>query len=501
MKSIFLFLGIAVTVHAQAQISLVAKLNPHALAGSYPHQITVGAKLYFAATDSAHGYEVFGYDGTNPPAMIADLNPGAADGTVGYNYSSFTFQMGVINNSIYFAGNNGTSGLELYTYTGTGTPTLVEDIEPGTGSSNPTNFITYNNKLYFTATTTANGTEMYSFDGTTVSLIDINPGSNSSYPSQFTPFNGKIYFSASTTGIFDNEPFVYDPATNTASQLAQISPSTSNGSNPSCFTVLNNKLYFLANDATHGNELYSYDGTTAPVRLTDFAPGTLSGIYNLGGYNNYLLFDGAPDGVYSNSHLYKYDPATSTTTFINNISPFGYQNAHPFTIYNNKAYFAGTDSAHGGELWVYDGNTANIVMDLYPGSISSFSNYALPNEIVVYNGSLYMNQLSSTSGPELYKYNSDVSVQNIAFSGQISAYPNPVSGDEHFSITLLKPAKLTLKISDAAGKIVSNMPIADFPTGNSNISIPFQRFAPGIYFYHFYDGKGVQLFAGKIVRD
>jgi ELWxxDGT repeat protein len=106
--------------------------------------------------------------------------------------------------------------------------TLFKDINPGTNSSDPENFINFNNTLYFTADDATNGTELWKSDGTaagTVLLKDINPGTNSSDPRNFFNFN--------------------------------------------------NTLYFTARDATNGYELWKSDGTAAgTVLVKDIYPGT-----------------------------------------------------------------------------------------------------------------------------------------------------------------------------------------------------------------------------------
>src|SRR5258708_2277525 len=66
---------------------------------------------------------------------------------------------------------------------GAQTPYLVKDLNLTTNaqpvSSSPANFIRFGSRIYFSAKTTANGTELWSTDGTesgTAQVADINHG-------------------------------------------------------------------------------------------------------------------------------------------------------------------------------------------------------------------------------------------------------------------------------------------------------------------------------------
>ena len=79
--------------------------------------------------------------------------------------------------------------------------TLLKDIFPGEGSSNPQGFTTVGTKTYFSANDGEFGEELWVTDGTesgTFMLSDINTGPKDSSPRSITEVDGVIYFSAKT---------------------------------------------------------------------------------------------------------------------------------------------------------------------------------------------------------------------------------------------------------------------------------------------------------------
>jgi ELWxxDGT repeat protein len=157
-------------------------------------------------------------------------------------------------------------------------------------------------KLFFTACDANLDYELYSLDlsndGSTPVKIDINttypgtPKAISSSPIWLTNFNNKIYFSAyePTNG---REMWVTDGTT--TSLFANINPdypelSQVNSSNPNDtastayeskvetrgFYINNGYMYFMADDGSHGFELWRSNGTTTTELVSDIVPGTTS---------------------------------------------------------------------------------------------------------------------------------------------------------------------------------------------------------------------------------
>jgi ELWxxDGT repeat protein len=135
-------------------------------AGGVPSQITPsGADVFFVVGDALWEATATG------ATLIRSFN------AIGSLYAD--------GGTLFFAADDGTSGSQLWTYAG-GTATMITDINPAGGGIDPGQFASLNGELYFAATTPAYGTELWKSDGTasgTMLADDINPGTGSSNPS------------------------------------------------------------------------------------------------------------------------------------------------------------------------------------------------------------------------------------------------------------------------------------------------------------------------------
>ena len=169
---------------------------------SYPYFLTdVNGTLFFIATDSTNRTVLWKSDGTAAGTVMVTniVNPGDSDP---YNLTN-------VNGTLFFVVYHPTYGRELFKSDGTQAGTvLVKDIVSGTGSSDPYNLANINDTLYFVASDTANGTELWKSDGTdagTVLVKDIVPGSDSSSPEYLTNVNNNFLFFTATTPSQGNE--------------------------------------------------------------------------------------------------------------------------------------------------------------------------------------------------------------------------------------------------------------------------------------------------------
>jgi len=135
--------------------------------------INTGSELwYYNAADTNYNY-------------FTDINPSG-----GSDPSFIT----LYNNDLYFSATAGNSNYQLFCYNGSGSLPIVINLST---TSSPQFLTAFNDKLILQANG-GSGNELWIYDnfyGNPVQ-IDLNPGTNSSNPNNFVTYNGSLYFSA-----------------------------------------------------------------------------------------------------------------------------------------------------------------------------------------------------------------------------------------------------------------------------------------------------------------
>jgi len=144
------------------------------------------------------------------PALIADLNriPVESSGIeLAFNDPPPYIQPAELGGVLYFAASDPAHGRELWRSDGTAAGTWrVSDISPGPRGSNPQNLEAHNGRIWFTADDGVRGLELWSTDGTpqgTLLLGDLCPGPCDAQRFGFTSMassGGRLFFGASSTG-------------------------------------------------------------------------------------------------------------------------------------------------------------------------------------------------------------------------------------------------------------------------------------------------------------
>lgn len=372
--------------------------------GGPSKSIRIGNKLYFSAYSDEHGRELWCSDGTpSGTHLIKDIQPGKGNG-IGEYFELSCFNL---NEILYFRGNDGTAGTELWRSDGTEDGTyLVKDTYAGPGNSSIGEFAAVNNILYFTANT---GRDLWRSDGTNAGTYQIK---NFSIVRGLCNFKGNLYFSASidnngeelwkSNGTYagtkllkdlngvigtslpcnfhaTNNTLYFTAITNTGWELwktngkhentvlvKDINPGAANGVmdfySEVPMTHIDDVLYFRSNDGVKGYELWKSDGTEAgTVSLSDLpqGPDTYSPLLIV---NGKILFNN-----YSTSHFFQYDPLTgmtSTTGYPSNSSFNNYESRN-FLFIGEKMFYSGKDSIYGFEMWQSDGINHKIIQETH----------------------------------------------------------------------------------------------------------------------------------------
>lgn len=345
-----------------------------AAGGSNPDQLVmVGSALYFTAYDGTDT-ELWRSDGTSGGTVQIDIN--TTTGTA----SSYPYQLFALNSTtLIFQADNGISGYELWSCVGT-TPALVEDINPGSGSSYPSGFKILNSFVYYQAYDATNGYELWQLSTTTVNatfnvlFANINAGSADSNPSSFYAYGGFLYFAA-TSGTTGSELWRTN-GVSVPTLVKDINTSSVGASSfPYGFVGLGSNIYFQANDGVNGYELWKSDGTSGnTVMLLDIFPGTSSNSSapaNFINFNSKLFFTArtAANGY----ELWSTDGTAAGTSLFKDINPGVPSGSFGFPIVNGTSlYFLAAD-ATGINIWVTDGvrSCATILVPAFSGAQTS----------------------------------------------------------------------------------------------------------------------------------
>ena len=456
------------------QVVLVRDINPNVFDGYYGPSFPEGSfpsnliefndQLYFAANDGENGSELFVSDGTaEGTQLLADINPGSSNYGFYYGSGSYPSNFVEFNDQLYFAANDGESGSELFVSDGTAEGTqLLVDINPGSSNygfyygsgSNPSNFIEFNDQLYFAANDGESGSELFVSDGTaegTQLLVDLRPGSSNygytygSRPSDFIEFNNQLYFAADD-GESGNELFVSDGTAEGTQLLVDLRPGSSNygytySSNPSNFIEFNDQLYFAADDGENGRELFVSDGTAEGTQLlVDLRPGSSNYGYTYGSrpsdlteFNDQLYFF-ANDGENGRALFVSDGTAEGTQVLVDLRSGFGYygyDSGGNLVEFNSKLYFAANDGESGNELFVTDGTAegTQLVADINTNSRYGFNYGSDPRELTVVGDELFFSANNGEVGTELFKLTlvDDTPVEIVGSDG-----PDNLIGSDRF---------------------------------------------------------------------
>lgn len=417
-------------------------------------------EVYFVANDGVTGQEVWKTDGTATGTVILkDINSGMNDGTPWPDSPFFN----LINGELFFVGNDGVSGNELWKTDGTsiGT-TLIKDIKAGVGSSNISSPICVGKNLYFHVF--INGkTALWKSDGTNTGTVKIIDLSRNDF--MIALDSNTLIFNQDNTSPINYGRELWKTKGTPASTvlLKDINPGNAHGLPANHFKglVIDSILYFNGQETTHGLELWRSDGTdTGTYLVKDLNPGTGDGFLN----NSKFLFDG-----------------------------------------NGNLFFDAISRGGGSstELWQSNGtDTGTIRLD-----VDTNGGGSIPLQLTLIDTTLFFTANDGFTGVELYSTIADSIKKKVIVAGPPSfisetnlsnsfdIYPNPTTGTFYLiKDNSLQLGAFNMKITSIEGKIMTKKSELNY-SREFNIS----DYPKGIYLVIITDNKG-GIFRKKLVK-
>jgi ELWxxDGT repeat protein len=384
----------------------------------------------------------------------------------------------------------------------------VLDIEPGGGSSTPTEFTVAGNRTFFSADG-PDGRELWKKTVTgAVQVEDIVPGAGGSSPSFLVDVDGTLFFSAFTAAdgfeLWRSDGFAAD-----TSLVVDILPDSGHGSPTGIVDsgAFGGGILFAADNGTHGNELFSSNGSAGNIQLvSNFEPGAGPSFPRVELVNGLVAFVSAETTATGVEPWISVDTGvTFTEISLGDLNP-GPSDSFPgdFVVAGGTTFFVAETSANGRELWKTGGSAATTAMvkDIFPGTA--------PAQIfgpVAFDGKLFFGACEPATGCELWTSdgtNGGTTLFKDLFPGIRSGDPRylKVVGDELYFRACDETAGCEVWVSD--GTPAKTRRIADLrpgarsskPGGEGFVDAD-RRFVPSGAFVYFEanDGSGEELWA------
>jgi ELWxxDGT repeat protein len=280
------------------------------------------------------------------------------------------------------------ASLALPAAAGAGEPYLVKDINPGPGGSFAHDgpffpVITLGQDIIFPAYDGSRRIELWVTDGTEKGTVPFrerveqppdwrtqHATTETIQQTQLLVIGDLLYFVADD-GTHGGELWVSDGSARGTRLVSDIRPG-SEGSDPRDLTAAGDRLFFTAEKEGDRRQLWvAGEAGEGARRLSDFVfDGAVPRLATLGRQ----VFFTAGDEAHGHE-LWVSDGTAEGTRLVSDIRPgSGGSQAHWRTAVGERLFFVADDGTHGYELWVSDGTAegTRLVSDIRPGSGGSY---------------------------------------------------------------------------------------------------------------------------------
>jgi ELWxxDGT repeat protein len=317
--------------------------------------------------------------------LVTDINPGTGSGF--YDGGS----QAALGSQYFFAGNDGTHGVQPWVSNGTATGTfMLADINPS-GNSNPTDFTLGNGVIYFTAFD-GNTTQIWQSNGTTAGTTKVTNFSENGgdTPYQLIYSYGTLFFT-DINDDGDDSVWATNGTFGAEHELKDFGQGQNN-SDAGLIAAYNGTLYF---EGGPSQTLWTGNATTTTALPATGVLGSVPTAYNNTGifFNGQLYFTIAVSNGYQ---LWTSNGTTASQVGNTTFSSVTGSYPHDFTESGNTLYFVANDGTTGFQIWSTDGTSA--------AAVTSFANtdYGSINDLTDVNGTLFF-PFGDTPNATLYK--------------------------------------------------------------------------------------------------
>ena len=341
--------------------------------------LVIGDEFLFAGMRVETGEELWRSDGTAAGTMLVmDVNPGQS----GSGLTGLTRAGGMV----FFFADDGTHGYELWRTDGTSAgTTIVRDICPGTcDGARVRNAVAHRDRfvgllgaaVYFPGDDGVHGPELWRSDGTpegTSMVADAVPGEAGTGATQITVAGGVLYY-VGGVGLL-TRLWRSDGSAAGTWMVSDVGPREGYyGAGPTSLTALGARLLFVVDDATHGVELWGSDGTSAGTgMLADLCPGSCSGLAAAerprSVWQGKVYFRGHTPGL--GMELWESDGTLAGTLLVADLNPGPGDGLSAIAPARDALYLVANNGVNGAELWVGDGSPGGtrMIHDFWPGKV------------------------------------------------------------------------------------------------------------------------------------
>ncbi|MEP7010102.1 MAG: hypothetical protein ABJC13_07250 [Acidobacteriota bacterium] len=337
--------------------------------------IQPAGQLLFAADEPVRGRELWTTNGLPGGArLLKDICPGPCDGLDFEPFLEF-------GGRLWLRGSTPAQGIELWTTDGTTAGTrLFKDLCPGSCSARPRQLGLIGATLYLSASD-GQAEQLWRTTGTPAGTVRLTQAPNAL--GGILPMGavaGAAFLFSGTDPVHGRELWKTTGTVASTGLLADLADDPSASSNPHDLVRAGTRAIFLADDGVHTGRIWSSDGTTAGTRRLPFETGEFAEELGFAHAVAAEHFAYLYRGAIRERALWRSDGTTAGTF---PVTPPGLRESPdgvaPLGL-GDRAYFVGTDTAHGEELWATDGTAASthLVAESRPGPQGSRPDHLEP---------------------------------------------------------------------------------------------------------------------------